>query len=37
LGPFVALIREILEADREAPKKRRHTAKRILERLRKKG
>jgi transposase len=37
LGPFVALIHEILEADRRAPKKQRHTAKRILERLREKG
>ena len=37
LGPFVALIQEILEADKRAPKKQRHTAKRILERLREKG
>jgi transposase len=37
LGPYVALIHEILEADRRAPKKQRHTAKRILERLREKG
>jgi transposase len=37
LGPFVALIHEILEADKQAPKKQRHTAKRILERLREKG
>ena len=37
LGTFVALIHEILEADKEAPKKQRHTAKRILERLREKG
>ena len=37
LGPFVALIHEILEADRRAPKKQRHTAKRIFERLREKG
>jgi transposase len=37
LGPFVALIHEILEADKRAPKKQRHTAKRILERLREKG
>ncbi len=34
LGPFVALIHEILEADKKAPPKQRHTAKRILERLR---
>jgi transposase len=37
LGPFVALIHEILEADKLAPKKQRHTAKRILERLREAG
>ncbi len=37
LGPFVPLIQEILEADQQAPKKQRHTAKRILERLREKG
>jgi transposase len=34
LGPFVAIIHEILEADKKAPPKQRHTAKRILERLR---
>jgi transposase len=34
LGPFVALIHEILEADKQAPAKQRHTAKRIFERLR---
>ena len=33
LGPFVAIIHEILEADKKAPPKQRHTAKRILERL----
>ena len=37
LGSFVALIHEILEADKQAPKKQRHTAKLILERLRGKG
>jgi transposase len=37
LGPFLALIHEILEADRQAPKKQRHTARRIVERLREKG
>jgi transposase len=37
LGPFLALIHEILEADKRAPKKQRHTAKRILERLRENG
>jgi transposase len=34
LGPFLPIIHEILEADRTAPKKQRHTAKRIFERLR---
>jgi transposase len=34
LGPFVAIIHEILEADKKAPPKQRHTAKRILKRLR---
>lgn len=34
LGPFVALIHKILEADKQAPPKQRHTAKRIFERLR---
>jgi transposase len=37
LGPFVALIHEILQADRQAPPKQRHTAKRILQRLRQEG
>ena len=34
LGPFLDVIDEILAADREAPPKQRHTAKRIFERLR---
>jgi transposase len=34
LGPFLPIIHQILEADRQAPKKQRHTAKRIFERLR---
>jgi transposase len=34
LGPFVSVIEAILEADKEAPPKQRHTAKRIFERLR---
>ena len=34
LGPHLAVIEEILAADREAPAKQRHTAKRIFERLR---
>ena len=37
LGPFIPLILEILEADKKAPKKQRHTVKRIFERLREKG
>ncbi|MBV1800518.1 IS21 family transposase [Siccirubricoccus sp. G192] len=34
LGPFTALIDRILEEDRSAPAKQRHTAKRIHDRLR---
>lgn len=34
LEPFLPVIHQILEADREAPKKQRHTARRIFERLR---
>jgi transposase len=34
LGPFLNLITEILEADRSAPPKQRHTATRIYHRLR---
>lgn len=34
LGRFVALIHTILDADRQAPPKQRHTARRIYERLR---
>ena len=34
LGPFTAVIDQILEDDRTQPKKQRHTAKRIFERLR---
>ena len=34
LGPYLATIEEILVADRAAPAKQRHTAKRIFERLR---
>lgn len=34
LGPLVPMIDAILEADRSAPPKQRHTAKRIFERLR---
>jgi hypothetical protein len=34
LGQFLGVIDEILAADRDAPAKQRHTAKRIFERLR---
>ena len=34
IGPFLEVIEQILESDKLAPKKRRHTAKRIFERLR---
>jgi len=34
LGPFLPIIHEILKQDQKAPKKQRHTAKRIFERLR---
>ncbi len=34
LGPFIGIIDQILEEDRDRPKKQRHTAKRIFERLR---
>jgi transposase len=34
LGPFLDLIQQILEADRKAPPKQRHTAARIYHRLR---
>ena len=34
LGRFLPVIHQILEADRQAPKKQRHTARRIFDRLR---
>jgi len=34
LGPFIGVIEQILEADRDAPPKQHHTSKRIFERLR---
>jgi len=34
LGPFRSIIHEILQQDRKAPPKQRHTAKRIFDRLR---
>jgi hypothetical protein len=33
MEPFLPRIAEILEADRRAPKKQRHTAKRVCDRL----
>jgi transposase len=33
LGPFLGIIDQILEEDQKAPRKQRHTAKRILDRL----
>ena len=35
IGPFLDRIRQILEEDRRVPKKQRHTAKRIFERIQK--
>jgi transposase len=37
IGPFLDRIRQILEEDRHVPKKQRHTAKRIFERIKKEG
>ncbi len=37
LGPFLDRIRQILEEERGVPKKQRHTAKRIFERIQKEG
>jgi len=34
LGPFLAILQQIIDADRHAPPKQRHTARRIYERLR---
>jgi hypothetical protein len=34
LEPFLPVIHQILEADKKAPRKQRHTARRIFERLR---
>jgi transposase len=34
LGAFISIIEQILEADASAPRKQRHTAKRVFERLR---
>jgi len=37
LGPYLEHIAEILDADKAMPKKQRHTAKRIFERIREEG
>ena len=37
VGPYLERIAQILESDRELPKKQRHTAKRIFERLSEEG
>jgi transposase len=37
IGPYEARIRQILEEDKGAPKKQRHTAKRIFERIQAEG
>ena len=34
IGPFLPVLHQILEDDRKAPRKQRHTAKRVFERLR---
>jgi hypothetical protein len=37
IGPFKDRISQIIEADKDTPKKQRHTAKRIFDRLREEG
>ena len=37
IGPYLERISEIIEGDKERPKKQRHTAKRIFERIREEG
>lgn len=37
IGPYLDRIREIIQADTNVPRKQRHTAKRIFERLREEG
>src|SRR3982074_559948 len=34
LAPFLPVVRQVLEDDKKAPKKQRHTARRVFERLR---
>lgn len=37
IGPYLERIKQILQADKQLPRKQRHTAKRIWQRLRKEG
>ncbi len=37
IGPFLDRIADILDSDKQAPKKQRHTAKRIYERIKQEG
>jgi len=37
IGPFLGRIADILESDKQVPKKQRHTAKRIYERIKEEG
>ena len=37
LGPYLGRIRQIIDEDKALPKKQRHTAKRIFERIREEG
>ena len=37
IGPFLDRIADILESDKQIPKKQRHTAKRIYERIKEEG
>jgi len=37
IGPFLGRIEEILKQDRDVPRKQRHTAKRIFDRLKDEG
>ncbi len=37
IGPYLDRIAQIMEADKEVPRKQRHTAKRIFERIREEG
>ena len=34
IGPYLSIINEILKSDKKAPRKQRHTAKRLFDRLR---